>query len=567
MEPTSLDFVAMSMGLFGGLAIFLFGMDQMTSTLKAVAGDGMKRVLARLTKNRFKAVFAGAFVTAVIQSSSVTTVLVVGFVSAGLMSVRQSIGMIMGAEIGTTVTAQIIAFKVTSYALIAVAGGFALQLFSRKEWLRQYGLIIFGLGLIFFGMLIMGDAMKPLRSYEPFIELMRSMDNPLLAILISALFTALVQSSSATTAIVITLANSGFISLEAGIALVFGANIGTCATALLACIGKPREALQAALVHLTFNVAGVCLWFGFIDQLAEWVTLISPTHSEAGDASQRLMAETPRQIANAHTIFNVANTFVFIWFTGPLAAFVQRIAPLLPEEEPERIRVKYLDDNLLDTPALAFDRVLLELGRTGEKALEMIRRAPHAVISGDADELDALEKMDDEVDVLHDETIAYLGRLSFQDLTESQSEQLHDQFAIANYIENMADVIETSLISIGRERLENDVHISDATLEFLTPLIERVSLAAEQALTSVTESDPAIAQLVIDAKAEVSHQSDIVYRHLVGRVGAQAPHRLPAYRVETELVEALKRLFYVSRRIAKVVAVVDMSYLHGTAEA
>ncbi len=314
-----------------------------------------------------------------------TTVLVVGFVSAGMMSVRQSVGMIMGAEIGTTVTAQIIAFKVTSYALIAVAGGFALQLFSRRERTRQDGLMIFGVGLILFGMFIVGEAMTPLRTYEPFIELMRSMDNPLLAILVSAAFTALVQSSSATTAVVITLANSGFISLEAGIALVFGANIGTCAPAMLAAIGKPREALQAA--------------------------------------------------------------------------FVQRIVPIHPEEAPEQIRPKYLDDNLLSTPALAFERVVLELRRTGEKALEMIRRAPHAVISGDFNELDELEKIDDDVDVLHDETVACLGRLSSEDLTASQSEKLHDHFAIANYIENMADIIETNLISIGRERLANEVRI------------------------------------------------------------------------------------------------------------
>ena len=291
MPIAALDYFQMGMGLFGGLAIFLFGMEQMTATLKAVAGDGMKRILARLTTNRFKAVGAGAFVTAVIQSSSVTTVLVVGFVSAGLMSLQQSIGMIMGAEIGTTVTAQIIAFKVTGYALVAVAVGFAMQFFSKHERVCQYGLMIFGFGLIFFGMFLMGEAMKPLRTHQPFIELMGSMENPLLAILVSAAFTGLIQSSSATTAIIIMLAKSGFISLDAGIALAFGANIGTCVTALLASIGKPREAVQTAMVHLTFNVAGVLLWVGFIDQLAALVTSLSPAHTDVLDATERLMAE------------------------------------------------------------------------------------------------------------------------------------------------------------------------------------------------------------------------------------------------------------------------------------
>ena len=262
----------------------------------------MKNILARLTMNRFSGVFAGAFITSIIQSSSVTTVLVVGFISAGLMTLSQSIGVILGADIGTTITAQIIAFKVTKYALALIAIGFALNFLGKRNSVKQTGAMLMGLGLIFFGMELMSNATRPLRTYEPFITMMTQMANPFWGILIGTVFTGLIQSSSATIGIVIVLASQGFISLEAGIALAFGANIGTCVTALLAAIGKPREAIQAAWVHVLFKVIGVLLWLAFIPQLAQFVRFISP-EAEGLSGIARLGAETPRQIANAHTVF------------------------------------------------------------------------------------------------------------------------------------------------------------------------------------------------------------------------------------------------------------------------
>ena len=314
----TMDWWNMSMGLLGGLALFLFGMDQMSDSLKAVAGERMKLILARLTSNRFMGALTGAFVTAVIQSSSVTTVLVVGFISAGLMSMAQSIGVIMGANIGTTITAQIIAFKVTKLALLMIAIGFGMLFFSKNEKMKHYGGMLMGLGMIFFGMSVMSDAMYPLRAYQPFLDFMATMGNPFVGILVAAAFTALVQSSSATTGIVIVMASQGFITLPAGIALAFGANIGTCVTAILAAIGKPREAVRAAVVHVLFNVFGVLVWLGLISHLAEFVAWISPARGDLSGV-ERLAAETPRQIANAHTIFNVANTLIFIGLTAQFA--------------------------------------------------------------------------------------------------------------------------------------------------------------------------------------------------------------------------------------------------------
>ncbi|NNL99110.1 MAG: Na/Pi cotransporter family protein, partial [Gammaproteobacteria bacterium] len=270
----------MVMGLLGGLALFLFGMEQMSDGLKAAAGNSMKTLLGRLTRNRVTAALTGATVTALIQSSSVTTVLVVGFVSAGLMTLPQSIGVIMGANVGTTVTAQIVAFKVEEAALLIIAVGFAMLFLSNNDRVKQYGNIIMGLGMVFFGMSTMSEAMEPLRTYQPFIDLMAKMENPLLGILAAAVFTAMVQSSSATTGIVIAMASQGLITLAAGIALIFGSNIGTCVTALLAAFGKSTEAVRVACVHVLFNVAGVLLWVMFIPQLAGIVAAVSPASPE-----------------------------------------------------------------------------------------------------------------------------------------------------------------------------------------------------------------------------------------------------------------------------------------------
>ena len=556
METTNtIQIGALIMGLFGGLAIFLYGMEQMDNALKRVAGGKMKKLLAKATDNRLKGVATGAFVTAVVQSSSVTTVLVVGFISAGLMSLSQSIGVIMGANIGTTITAQIVAFKVTQYALVMVAVGFVMYFFFKQdkhEKLRQYGLMLLGLGLVFFGLTLMSGATKPLRTYQPFIDLMQQMSNPLLGILVGALFTALVQSSSATTGVIIVLASQGFITLEAGIALAFGANLGTCVTALLAAIGKPREAVQASMVHLVFNIAGVLLWFGFIDQLAYIVRLISPAASEL-TGSARLAAETPRQIANAHTLFNVANTAIFIWFTVPIARLMQY---LIPERktEPALAQPNYLDPILVETPELALDQVKLELGRLGGYVRQMLDRALPAVFSGSREDLNSLIQMDRNVDRLYGEIFAYLNRLSRENLLTSQSVQLSNYMSAANAIENIGNRVKMNVVEAGTERIKHDAHISQSTQEVLKSLHEKVSWAVEKALDSLVESDGHLAEEVIAKRAEINHLIYTAENHLVYRLAAEEPNRAVLFRMETEIIEYLKRVYYFSERIAQVTA-------------
>ncbi|MEZ4700531.1 MAG: Na/Pi cotransporter family protein [Rhodothermales bacterium] len=546
----TLDLFPLITGLAGGLALFLFGMDLMTTALKVMAGGRMKAMLGRFTTNRFKAVFAGAMVTAIVQSSSVTTVLLIGFISAGLMSLSQSIGVIMGANIGTTLTAQIIAFKVTSYALILIAVGFGMTFVKQGDRWQGYGRLVLGLGLIFFGMDLMSDATQPLRQFEPFIAAMQRMSNPFLALAASALFTALIQSSSATTGVVIVLASQGLVTLEAGIALAFGANVGTCATALLASLGKPREALQAAFVHTLFNVAGVLIWIGFVDQLAWMVRAVSPA-SDALTGMARLAAETPRQIANAHTLFNVANTLLFIGFTKPIARLVRRIVPDRPAPGAPEVQPRYLDPELLSTPALALDRVRMELRRIGERAYDMVSRALSTTLRGDRAALHELARRDEEIDALHEAIVTYLGHLSKKRLLSAETEMLYDYIAAANNIENIGDLVETSIVGAGMERIEAGVTVSAATEEALAALHRRVCETVQMALEALDATNLDLARQVIEAKPEINRLADRIEHHLVNRLTADGSDRIAHYRLETELTQYLKRVYYFAKRIAK----------------
>ncbi|SDW93875.1 Na/Pi cotransporter family protein [Thiocapsa roseopersicina] len=544
---------AMAMSLFGGLALFLHGMDQMAEALKAVAGERMKDILAKLTANRFMGALTGAFVTAVINSSSVTTVLVVGFISAGLMTLSQSVGVIMGANIGSTMTAQLIAFQITEAALLMIGIGFLMQFASTQEAMCQYGGILMGLGLVFFGMSIMSDAMVPLRTYEPFLDFVRRLENPAIGILVAAVFTGLIQSSAATIGIAIVMASQGLINLPTGIALALGANIGTCVTALLAAIGKPRDALRAALVHVIFNVCGVLIWVGFIGQLSAFTQLISPTHP-ALTGTARLAAEVPRQIANAHTLFNVANTLLFIGLTTQFARLVQWLVPDKPQgAEALVVRAKYLDEELISTPSLALDRVRLEVLHMGECVDKMMSRIMPAILGGNRRTLREIELMDNDVDTLHAQIITYLGKISRLSLTEKQTATLMRLMAAVNDLENIGDVVETNLIVLGRERIDAGVSISVPTRQVLMGFHRVVTRSVAAAVQAVAQNNELAARTVTSMKQEIQHIADSAAIHQAQRLVAEEPNRIPAYTIEIDIIEKLKRIYYFAKRMAKTV--------------
>lgn len=548
----SLEFITIAVGLFGGLALFLFGMEQMTDGLKSVAGRKMKKLLASMTSNRFKGTLTGIFVTGVIQSSSVTTVLVVGFISVNLLSLSQAISIILGAHIGTTLTVQIIAFKIDEYALVLIAVGFALKFLGKNDTIKYLGLMLLGFGLIFLGMNLMSSATYPLRSYQPFISLMQHMANPLIGIAVATLFTAIIQSSAATIGIVIALASQGFISLEAGIALALGANIGTCATAILASVGTPREGKQAALSHVLINVLGVLIWIPFISYLVQFSKFVSPSFPGL-DGIHRIAAEAPRQIANAHTIFNVANTLFFLPLITPIAKLIKWILPIKPAAKPEKIKPKYLDDVYLDTPEIGLERVRMELGREGKRVLRMLKEFPEAVSKGDKEKLKSIKKMDNDVDLLQEYILEYLAKLSKKELTSIESNLLQGYLSAANYIENIGDVIETNLVSLGRERVKSDIKFDTAFSEFTKPLNDLTYWAAEQSIRALVEGDKDKAVNVIEAKADVIKLADNAMNFLSRRLNEEKDLPLSEFRIQTDIIEYTKRIYYLAKRLSKIV--------------
>ncbi|MGD8645121.1 MAG: Na/Pi cotransporter family protein [Desulfobacterales bacterium] len=544
-------------GLLGGLSLFLYGMERMSDALKNVAGEKMKDILGMLSNNRFMGMITGAIVTAVIQSSSVTTVMLVGFVTAGLMSLSQTIGVIMGSNIGTTITAQIVAFKVTKYALLLLAIGFGMLFSSKKEKIQQYGYMIMGLGMIFFGMGVMSDAMKPLRTYQPFLDLMTQMSNPVLGILVAALFTALVQSSSATTGVIIVLAMQGLISLKAGIALSFGANIGTCVTAFLASIGKPREAVRVSVVHVLFNVIGVLIFLPFIGPFVKFVVSISPSPAEGLSGLQAAASVLPRQVANAHTIFNVTCALVFLPFVTIIARIVYRFVPDKPIEEVEEIQPKYISEMLLHTPSLALDATRHEIKRMGKRVDLMNTAMMPAVLTGGKEKLETVREMDEEVDVLHKHIINYLAEISKLKLNEYQTQKMMKLMETVNDLENIGDVIEVSLVDLGEKRVKKGFKISEATQKVLNTVHVVVSDALKAAVRGVVEEDKEYATRVITMKSDLNRLVEQAELHQAKRLVSADSGKFVAYSVEVDIIEKLKRIYYYAKRMAKTVVEIE----------
>lgn len=540
-------------GLLGGLALFLFGMDVMTKALKLVTGDHMKTLLARFTRNRFMGAGMGMIITSIIQSSSVTTVLLVGLISAGIMSMTQSIPVIIGANIGTTITAQILAFKITKLALLMIAAGFFLSFIAKKNEFRQYGFMVMGLGLIFFGMNIMSEGMKPLRSYEPFIHFMITLESPVYAVFIGAAFTAVIQSSSATTAILIAMAGQGLLGLESAIALTLGSNVGTCATAGLAAIGKPREALRTVAVHILFNTTGAVIWIGLVPQLTDLARWLSPVHSELSGLA-RLAAESPRQIANIHTFFNLANAFLFIGFTTQIALIVEWLIPDKPIRVDEELLPIFLDESLLSTPSIALENVSLEIARMGKYTRNIVAQSMPLAITGTQDELKELANKDQIIDSLHHYIIEHLSLLSASDLTKTQSKRLVDLIQIANGLERIGDRISIDLVVSSMKRINENVTVSTETAKVLMHFHSEVVKALDNALAAIAKEDNKLAKDVRAMKGNVAKMNKEITRHEIRRLTADAPNRISTYAREVEIVDIFDNIFRIIRHMTRVQA-------------
>ncbi|WP_075589664.1 Na/Pi cotransporter family protein [Labilibacter marinus] len=522
--------------LLGGLALFLFGMDVMTKSLKSSAGNQLKAFLHRMTSNRWKAMVAGTGITAVIQSSSVTTVLAVGFVSAGIMTFESTLGVILGANIGTTITAQIIAFKVTKIALFLVIVGYLIHLISNKKSHREIGKIFVGLGLIFLGMNIMSEGMHPLKSYPPFLETMQNLSHPIYGILIGAAFTALVQSSSATTGIVIVLASQGLISTQGGISIIIGANIGTCVTAFLSAIGKPRAAMQVAMAHIFFKVIGAILWVWFIPQLAEITTEITPK-------------DIARQIANAHTIFNVSNAFLLIGFTKPIAKLITKLVPVKKSEQEKEILL--LNNYYLQNPSMAIELVDKELKKLSKNTEMIFKTGLDTIFTGSMSDLEALRKSDKKIDFRQTQILSYLQQLQQEQLKKKESKRIKHQMEITNILEAAADVVTTDMVEAAEHRSNYDLPISDETKAMFNRIYQQSINALAVSFEAYYNNNTQLAKLVMESKKPLKKHAFELKNHLIDRLSKQDANRIAIIRFESEIVELTVRLHSLGRRIAR----------------
>lgn len=535
MESVDINWWTVSISFFGGLAMFLYGMDRMVDTLKTVAGGRLSKLLGRLTKNPVAGMLTGAGVTAVVQSSSVTTVLTIGFVSAGAMSLSAAVGVVLGANIGTTITGQIVAFSLTTLGFALVAGGYLIRFTSKTVRRKTIGNGFIGLGLLFVGMTAMSAAVEPLRDWEPFLDALSTLENPLYALAAGALFTAIVQSSSATIAAVIVLAGTDTITPEVGIALVLGANVGTAITAVLAAIGKPPDAKRVAAAHVLFNVVGALVWLPFIDMLADFVMDIG--------------GSTARQVANAHTMFNIINAVALVGFAKPIARLVTRIIPAKDKAD-IGLQPKYLDGDFVSYPDLAFGAVRREMDRMARRVTLMLDEALLAVTEGPQGRIDGLLDLDDELDELYDQIIVYLGRVAQEPLTKPQARELRRLISVANSLESLGDLIEKELVDLAQRRLDDSLTISDSSMTVLSSLHATVTDSIETVIEAFSNDDEVAAEAVRTLKPQIRKLERDAIRHHTERLTAPEPDRMELYRLETDLVEVYRRMYGMARRIA-----------------
>lgn len=557
-------------GIAGGLAFFLYGMDKMSCGMKSTAGNRMRSILGSLTKNRIIAMFVGAFVTMVIQSSSATTVMLVSFVQAGLLNFVQSLGVILGADIGTTITAQMIAFKLTDYALLMVAIGFALKMFGKTEKMKSMGDIVLGFGILFFGMKLMSDVMKPLRSYPVFIDLMKDLETPFLGILVGAAFTAVVQSSSATTGVLIVLAQQGLISLEGGIPVIFGANIGTCVTAALAGIGASREAKRVAIAHVMFKLAGVMLFIFWIPQFADLIKYLAV----------RFDSGTARQLANAHTIFNVSLGLFFLPFIGLFSRVIYKIYPDKEIPKSRQLKTHYIEESMLDTPSLAIDLVRAEMSRMAKLLGRMLNAiivpflsdedlvskqagkdedAPYLLREipkrddyfPDLTLMEGLDLREKKIDFLQQKISAYLTHIAQGAIPEEEAEEVFGMVSIVKDMESMGDIIHRNMIPLiaKKKRLQFDFSMEgkEELLIYHGKVIKQIRLLE----TAFRETDPELA-FAIMKKERKYLDLELKYRarHLK-RIILKNEDSKATTEIHLELMDLMKQLVLYSANIAQ----------------
>jgi phosphate:Na+ symporter len=494
-------------------------------------------MLEVLTTNKFLAVLVGAGVTSIIQSSSATTVMTVGFVNAGLMNLFQAAGVIMGANIGTTMTAQLIAFKLTDIAPFILAIGAVLVLFSKKKKARDIGEIILGFGILFVGMSMMERSMRPLSELDSFKNLIIVLgDHPFMGILVGLAMTATVQSSSATIGILMALAANSSISLGVALPILFGDNIGTCATALLASIGTTKNAKRAALIHLIFNVTGTIIFMSAFGLVLRVVPMFG------GDIQ--------RQIANAHTLFNVTNVCIQIWFIGVLVKIVNKLVPG-KDEKSSSLTLEYLDIRLLETPSIAVGQVIKEVTRMGKLSSQNLGTAMQAFLTADEKLMNSVLNCETTINYLEREITGYLVSLSNTALSEHQSELITSLFHVVNDIERIGDHAD-NLGELARYKLDNKITFSEKAISDVTYMYETVKYSVDNSISALENFDIKSAHEAMDVEEKIDNMEEQLKKEHIIRLNKLecTPAGSSVY---LELLTNLERVGDHSNNIAQMV--------------
>lgn len=494
------------LGLLGGLALFLYGMQMMSDGLEDAAGNRMKKILERLTSNRFLGVAVGAGITAVIQSSSATTVMVVGFVNSGMMTLRQAVWIIMGANIGTTITGQLIALDVGMLAPLFAFIGVAMVVFFKAPKAHHIGKILAGLGVLFIGMEMMGDAMYPLRESEAFVSLMTQFSNPLLGILAGAVFTAIIQSSSASVGILQALATAGVIGLPSAVYVLFGQNIGTCITAVLASIGTSRAAKRTTIIHLMFNIIGTIVFVIACQFLpvTDWVAAITPENVSA-------------QIANMHTIFNITTTSLLLPVGGWLALAAEKLLPDRAEDRPTALTAlgdEFTINGLsLGSHAVHTDLLAGEISRMVSLAGENMRRAFEAVAAGTSEKMEEIDRTEGVLDGMNKEISQYISKILVHNNSGKNVADIEQYFLITGNAERIGDHAQ-NIAEYTRVMEEKGIVFSEGARKELSEMCRIAGEALEQAMQPQEDTAMWLAQVVNTEQSIDSMTDSYRERHL-----------------------------------------------------
>lgn len=443
--------------LLGGLALFLYGMQMMSNGLETAAGNKMKTILEKLTSNRFKGVIVGAAITAVIQSSSATTVMVVGFVNSGLMTLNQAVWVIMGANIGTTITGQLIALDIGAVAPLVAFIGVAVIMFAKSERVRHISEIFAGLGVLFIGMDMMGNAMAPLQQSEAFVNFMTTFRNPLAGILIGAVFTAVIQSSSASVGILQALASTGAVPLSSAVFILFGQNIGTCITAVLAAIGTKVNAKRTTVIHLLFNIIGSILFtvICLVTPFVSWVEFITPNNPVA-------------QIANVHTIFNIVTTILLLPFGSYMAKLAVQMLPESRETEEEEQKLLYIIPFETNYTVGHITTAISQIEQETERMLGMVTKNVSAgfdvILKNSTKEMDKIIEREEYIDFLNAGISKYIVSLMSTEMTEQDSTSINGYYRIIGNLERIGDHA-MNLAEYAQDLERRGLVFSDAAIE------------------------------------------------------------------------------------------------------